>query len=448
MRHQSFLTSIREIQASLSQSKMSELENSLNDHPEAAKDARCQFSPLTIRNNSLLGSLKPELILAISIVIALRLVLGFAMGASWLIAKPYLPLQSLDHRSIYGDLPEYSDFPSDAALGVWLRWDAVHYLNIAKSGYLQLSEAESAFYPLYPTLTRLFAIPLGGEYLIASLLVSTVAAVAVFALLYWLARYHFDEKSSQWSVMALAAYPMALFFIAPYTESLFLALTLGAFVAAYKRRWGLVGILGFFASLTRGPGILTVIALSWIAYDQWRVDRPPRIIHWLIARGFGLTFPVVGSLFYLSWRMMVGFAPLSKIHEQYSGFRWINPLSGFLRGFQQWLQVRNLQTTLDIWSGIVFLILFILMIARERWRKPEWLLFLGANLLLFFSNESFLASSLQSTSRYVLVLFPAFLLIGDWLSRQTHRVRFIYLSLSGSLLVVFSMLFALWVFVG
>ena len=123
-------------------------------------------------------------------------------------------------------------------------------------------------------------------------------------------------------------------------------------------------------------------------------------------------------------------------------------LSGFIKGFQQWWGVRDLTTTLDIWAGILFLVLTILMILRPRWRKPEWLIYTSANLLLFFSNESFIASSLQSTSRYVLALFPAFFIIGDWLNTQKQKTRFTYFTLSGCLLIILSMLFALWVFVG
>jgi len=427
---------------------MAELEKSISVQPRSTQRF---LDPVLAFPSSVvlfIKHVKVELLWSLSIVLTLRLFLGIAMSASWLTAKPFLPLQSVDHASVYGNLPTYSEFPSDATLGVWLKWDAIHYLNIAKNGYLQLSEAESAFYPLYPTLTRLFAIPLGGEFLLGGLILSTLSAVAVFALLYWLGRYYFGQDSAKWSTLALASFPTALFFIAPYTESLYVAITLGCFIAAYRRRWGLAGVLGFLASLTRGPGALTVIALSWIAFDQLRKDNPTHIFSWLISRGFGLTFPVLGSLLYLSWRSMVGFAPLAEIHEQYSGFHWINPVSGFIRGIQQWWQVHDLSTTLDIGSGILFLVLTLLMILRPRWRRPEWLIYMIANLLLFFSNQSFIASSLQSTSRYVLTLFPAFLIIGDWLSFQKQRLRFTYFAVSGSLLTGLSMLFALWVFVG
>lgn len=48
----------------------------------------------------------------------------------------------------------------------------------------------------------------------------------------------------------------------------------------------------------------------------------------------------------------------------------------------------------------------------------------------------------------VLVLLPAFLLAGDWLASARPRARFAYLALSGSLLILASILYTLWFFLG
>jgi 4-amino-4-deoxy-L-arabinose transferase-like glycosyltransferase len=391
---------------------------------------------------------KEPLILAIVVVISLRVILGVMMGVSWTIVTSNIDLEAIDYQEIHGALPDYSTFPANVFLGVWLRWDALHYLHLAKLGYLQLSEALSTFYPLYPMLIKWIAYPLGNEYLLAGLILSTIATVAVFMSIYWLGKYHFGSETATWSLIALASYPTALFLIAPFTESLFLALTMGAFIAAYQGRWWLTGLLGFLASLTRGPGMLTIFAFSWIALDYLRQNRTIKITRWLISRGFWLSLPLLGSFSFLIWRSAAGLPPLTEIHERYSGFRWTHPLNGFLTAIQQWIKIRDFPTTLDLLSLIAFLILLACMIKTKRWRKPEWLLYMGANLLLFMSKESFIASSIQSTSRYVLVLFPAFLLIGEWLSRQSQKVRFLYLSISSSILVIFSSFYALWIFVG
>ena len=57
-------------------------------------------------------------------------------------------------------------------------------------------------------------------------------------------------------------------------------------------------------------------------------------------------------------------------------------------------------------------------------------------------------ASLKSFSRYVLVLFPAFLVIGDFLSTAGKRVRLFYVMISGTLLIIASVMFTLWFFMG
>src|SRR2546423_3010998 len=66
---------------------------------------------------------------------------------------------------------------------LWTRWDASHYLNLAKDGYTAKGEGRFSivFYPLYPWLVRA-AFVLCRNYFAAALLVSGVASVfaAVF----------------------------------------------------------------------------------------------------------------------------------------------------------------------------------------------------------------------------------------------------------------------------
>jgi hypothetical protein len=73
---------------------------------------------------------------------------------------------------------------------------------------------------------------------------------------------------------------------------------------------------------------------------------------------------------------------------------------------------------------------------------------MGMNLSIFLSKESFIASSLQSTARYILVLFPAFIVLGDWLGRQSRPLRFVYVTISSSASLLLSALYTLWIFIG
>ena len=58
------------------------------------------------------------------------------------------------------------------------------------------------------------------------------------------------------AILYLAVFPTAFFFLAGYTESLFLALALGSLYAAYKQKWSWSVVMGMFTALTfaRGAG--------------------------------------------------------------------------------------------------------------------------------------------------------------------------------------------------
>lgn len=160
---------------------------------------------------------------------------------------------------------------SERLLGVWSHWDGEWFLYVAQVGY-KPGEATSPFFPLYPVLTRLTAVFFGGNYLVAGVLVSLLASVAAFLLLFELARQDFGELVAARAVLYLAVFPTSFFLAACYSESLFLALALGAFLAArHYSNWWLAGLLVGLAALTRNIGILLLIPLG---YEWYRQTRP------------------------------------------------------------------------------------------------------------------------------------------------------------------------------
>src|SRR5262249_18413234 len=143
----------------------------------------------------------------------------------------------------------------------WLRWDANHYLSIAQSGYTY-SDA-SAFLPLYPLLIRLGSYLTAGNLVVSALLISTVATFFSFLFLYQLAlRVTLSSQVARYSLLVACLLPIAFFFVAPYTESLYLALSLGCILAVLDGRWGRAALFAGVASLTRQQGVLLgVLAL-------------------------------------------------------------------------------------------------------------------------------------------------------------------------------------------
>jgi hypothetical protein len=76
------------------------------------------------------------------------------------------------------------------------------------------------------------------------------------------------------AVMVMAFSPMAFYLSAVYSESLYLALSVGLFWCAREGRWAAVGALGALAAATRSAGVVLVLpALILYLYGP-REDRP------------------------------------------------------------------------------------------------------------------------------------------------------------------------------
>lgn len=84
------------------------------------------------------------------------------------------------------------------------------------------------------------------------------------------------------------------------------------------------------------------------------------------------------------------------------------------------------------------------MATQARWRRPELLAYMAFNLVALLGRHTVGAAALKSLSRYVLVLFPAFLVVGDWLASARPRARFAILAVNGSLLLLASILYTPW----
>jgi hypothetical protein len=200
------------------------------------------------------------------------------------------------------DDPALTHAIADPVLAPLARWDSVWYLTIADSGYggkaslrsghrplLAPDTARAAFFPLYPLLVRGVGTLFGGSHaalLVAAYLVSLAAFLAALALLHGLAELELGRRLARPVLLLLAVFPAAVYFGAPYSESLFLLLAVGAFYAARTGRWAWAGACAGLASGTRSAGLLLVLPLALI----WWSSRPRRVrdAAWLLLAPVGI----------------------------------------------------------------------------------------------------------------------------------------------------------------
>jgi hypothetical protein len=180
----------------------------------------------------------------------------------------------------YVDVPDRlvpRDSGWDTIFTAWERQDALWYLRIADLGY-RLEDHSAAFFPLFPAVVRgVGAILRDDRLLLSGLIVSNVCLLAALIVIYLITVEEFDTGIARKTILYLMLFPYALFFMAPYTESLFLLLSALALWAIRKERWLTAGSVGALAALTRSAGVvLTVVVVlgGLVAARRTRSWRP------------------------------------------------------------------------------------------------------------------------------------------------------------------------------
>jgi hypothetical protein len=350
-------------------------------------------------------------------------------------------------------------FDARGALEVWNRWDAPHYLDLVVFGYRATDAGDLfgpngyrsvypgdlplyiVFYPLFPWLaTAVNAVV--GDPLLSALLVSTAASLVVAPLMYRLVRHDEPPGVALRAAWFLLVFPTAYFLHIGYTESLFLALVLGSFLAARAERWWVAGLLGGLAALTRINGLVLLLALPAEAFTQWLgAPRPERRVRpeWL---AIGLV--AVGFAAYLALNQVVYGDPFEFLRVQRD--HWFKeaapPWEAISTAFG-WFRAEELESVIlyaILELGFAALGLAAVVAAAFRLR-PAYFAWMAGNWLLFTST-----SFLLSVPRYTLTLFP-FMILMALVARRTWVLALLSLvSLAG--FVVFAARFALgaWAF--
>jgi len=117
-------------------------------------------------------------------------------------------------------------------------WDGQLYAQIARFGYPDRisigsnksleSGAGFAFSPLYPALTKLLSVPLGGNILVAELVLTCTAGCVFSVLVHLLVRdAGYGRRAGYLACAVVGLLPMAVVLQMGYAEALFAALSAG-----------------------------------------------------------------------------------------------------------------------------------------------------------------------------------------------------------------------------
>lgn len=344
--------------------------------------------------------------------------------------------------------------PNNVWLDVWARWDSAFYIRIVETGYWFVPGQQSsvAFFPLYPLVVSLFAPFIGT--LAAGVLVSNLFLFGGLVFLYKLTELEFDADTAGRTVFYIAAFPTAFFFSAVYTESTFLFFTVSTMYFARKGLWAWAGLFGLLCASSRIVGVVIwgVVGLEWLRAHGWTLGTihrreswqnlltalktdwlnlmaiciiPLGLVSYMLFLNSAFGDPVAFSTTQSAWgREMVG--PLVIIGRDLAGL-----LSGnFLTGEIWWHVILDLSAYFSVLAVSIII-----------WRR------LGASYALFCIISIVIPSmsGTSSLSRYALVIFPFFMMLGYW-GRRAWLDRALIIGFS-ILLGVLTTMFVNWIFV-
>ncbi|MEO3873176.1 mannosyltransferase family protein [Nonomuraea sp. B12E4] len=305
----------------------------------------------------------------------------------------------------------------------WRHWDAELFITIAEHGYdgepgEPVDEGLPAFFPGFPVMLRMvhFVVP---DWSAAGLLISLVAgAVAMMAL----ARLAEVEGAHGWmAVLALLSFPMAVFLAAGYSESLFLAFAIPAWLAARQGAWSAAALLAAGAACVRITGLFLAVAL---VVEFFTAKESPRRAGWLVVP----FLPLVAYSYYqygrsgdwLAWK-----------HAQQAGwgrdFAW--PWEAWRTTWRSALGSDDMAVAfrMEIAGAVVALAVLVWLLLLRRWSE---LVYTGLQAGALMTSAFYL-----SIPRSLLLWFPLWVLVARVATSRTW-VIVLYALISGPLTLV------------
>ena len=317
----------------------------------------------------------------------------------------------------------HGEFPIGSGTEIWnllSRWDSNWYGSIVESGYQYFPDKSSnvAFFPLYPICMRAVMVFTGTQLWFAGFLTSNSALLGAVILLRRLLVLDFPAPSRVpiRTVWLFLLYPVTFFYSAPYTESLFVFLSVVALLAARHRRWALAGLAGALLTATRANGLIILVPLLWEAIGESRNNSDAE----------GAQSGVMGSRW---WLLIVPLGLVmfaTYLHFKFGdALAFVHTQTHWQRGFATpWWAVWNAWRGHPPGYGALFVgtaaIGVIMFVMAWRFRlRTSYLLYAGATLLFFLCS-----TLLESLPRYLSVLFP----LHAGLAAATARSESLYLA--------------------
>ena len=368
---------------------------------------------------------------------------------------------TLGHRLI----PSATFVPKPPRLSdCFANWDGGWYTSIAHDGYHFAPQVgcDVAFFPAYPLLGRLVAKVTGLQPKFALLVVSHLSFLAALVTLGAYVRLRFDpvpERLIAFVLFAAAVFPTGFFFRMVYSESLFLFCTILTFYLMERNAplYVVAGLIGF-TTACRIPGIC--LLCPFVLHVRHRSLSVRDCLQKLVCLA-PLTCWGIASFMLYTWYKFgepLAFAkaqscwffrlPPSWTHKVYclavlEPFRSVFSSSSGAAYWKNQSLDKSAFLSLTAANPVYFGLAAVLIMvgAYKRWLSPREWSFGAALLFMTYAGRGY-EMCMQSSGRFVAVVFPIYLVLGQLLCRCPPPLATSFLAFCAVLLTLYSALFA------
>lgn len=174
----------------------------------------------------------------------------------WVCTTLIVGIWSIYNLPFNPSFPYYGDLSAHYNRGVasFAHFDGIHYLRLIRNGYDDTGS--QAFFPVYPLLIRTLSFG-GMDALIVAIVLNGIFLLSTVCLV----THNMKGRHITRFVVLLLAFPTSFYFLANYTESLFVLLVALFFHFNGRQKYLPAAIVAGVASATRLVGIFLSLAL-------------------------------------------------------------------------------------------------------------------------------------------------------------------------------------------
>ena len=375
------------------------------------------------------------IVLSLVAFICLRIFTSSVLIIENFLPGPPSPYSGITQETLSG-LEQQSVF-SRLFVAPWYRWDTVRYLEIADFGY-DFNTINTVWPPLYPFLIKIFSFVFKPSTF-ASILVSNIFFIIGLFLTFLFTKSLFIEDTARQTIFFMSIFPTSFYFLAGYSESIFLTLSVGVFLLIGKKKWLWAGLLSALATLTRVQGIILVVPIFIELIRNFYEDKNLKrlIIHSFSCVYAPFAYGLYSLYVFFGLRVDWPWNMLDAHWDQHFGLPWEGVYFTFLSILGKNIHIDYTPNLVKIVNILLSLFsIYILITIRKK--IPLSLSIYSWTMLILVMGKIDYNNTLISTARYLLTIFPIFM--GVSLILKNRLIKTVYFSISvllQSILLIF-----------